>query len=233
MNPHAHAPRPWPASQANASDPGGIAPASLRFRAGRIDDSPQAASDAPWFDAGGLLVLPGIVDLHGDAFERAVMPRPGVTFPYDSALFDVDRQLLANGITTEFHGLTLSWEGGLRGEAYAERMFDSLERMREALGAALRASALRDPPCRRRRDRPGVDPPGPRALPGLERPPARHGAPPGRRPQAAAIRQPRRMRPGHLPGAHPPGHGGGRRRGRRHARTHRLRAGRRPESGLA
>ena len=29
----------------------------------------------------------------------------------------------------------LSWEGGLRGEAYAERMFDSLERMREALGA--------------------------------------------------------------------------------------------------
>ena len=38
----------------------------------------------------------------------------------------------------------LSWEGGLRGEAYAERMFDSLERMREALGAALRASALRD-----------------------------------------------------------------------------------------
>ena len=43
--------------------------------------------------------------------------------------------MLANGITTEFHGLTLSWEGGLRGEAYAERMFDSLERMREALGA--------------------------------------------------------------------------------------------------
>ena len=133
MNPHAHAPgrhrRP------THPDPGGIAPASLRFRAGRIDDSPQAASDAPWFDAGGLLVLPGIVDLHGDAFERAVMPRPGVTFPYDSALFDVDRQLLANGITTEFHGLTLSWEGGLRGEAYAERMFDSLERMREALGA--------------------------------------------------------------------------------------------------
>jgi alpha-D-ribose 1-methylphosphonate 5-triphosphate diphosphatase len=58
-----------------------------------------------------------------------------VTFPYDSALFDVDRQLLANGITTEFHGVTLSWEGGLRGEAYAERMFDALERMRYLMGA--------------------------------------------------------------------------------------------------
>ncbi len=136
MNPHAHAPSPLAGiAGQRILTPGGIAPASLCFRAGRIDDSPHASSDAPWFDAGGLLVLPGIVDLHGDAFERAVMPRPGVTFPYDSALFDVDRQLLANGITTEFHGLTLSWEGGLRGEAYAERMFDSLERMREALGA--------------------------------------------------------------------------------------------------
>jgi len=25
-----------------------------------------------------LVVLPGIVDIHGDAFERQVMPRPGV-----------------------------------------------------------------------------------------------------------------------------------------------------------
>jgi hypothetical protein len=32
-------------------------------------------------DASGLLVLPGIVDIHGDAFERQMMPRPRVTFP--------------------------------------------------------------------------------------------------------------------------------------------------------
>ena len=32
-------------------------------------------------DARGLLVLPGIIDLHGDAFERQIMPRPGVDFP--------------------------------------------------------------------------------------------------------------------------------------------------------
>ena len=29
-------------------------------------------------DARGLKVLPGIVDLHGDAFERQIMPRPDV-----------------------------------------------------------------------------------------------------------------------------------------------------------
>ena len=33
-----------------------------------------------------LLVLPGIVDLHGDAFERQMMPRAGVDFPIDVAL---------------------------------------------------------------------------------------------------------------------------------------------------
>ena len=31
--------------------------------------------------------------------------------------------------------MTLSWEGGLRGEAYAERMFDALERMQHLMGA--------------------------------------------------------------------------------------------------
>jgi len=65
-------------------------------------------------DAGGLLVLPGIVDIHGDAFERQLQPRPGIGFPVGLALQDTEAQLLANGITTAFHGVTLSWEPGLR-----------------------------------------------------------------------------------------------------------------------
>ncbi len=137
MNTHTHAPSPLAGvTGQRILTPRGVEQASLRFHGGLIEGSAAAAPrGAPWFDAGNLLVLPGIVDLHGDAFERAVMPRPSVTFPYDGALFDVDRQLLANGITTEFHGVTLSWEGGLRGEAYAERMFDALERMRHLMGA--------------------------------------------------------------------------------------------------
>ena len=71
-------------------------------------------ADGPRFDASGLLVLPGIVDLHGDAFERQVQPRPGVDFPMDLAVTETEAQLLANGITTAFHGVTLSWEPGLR-----------------------------------------------------------------------------------------------------------------------
>lgn len=112
----------------------GLAEAALQFRDGSIvacDANPTRGM----IDCGDLLVLPGIVDLHGDAFERAVMPRPGVAFPYETALADVDSQLLANGITTEFHGVTYSWEGGLRGHAYAVRMLDTLDAMRPHLGA--------------------------------------------------------------------------------------------------
>jgi len=70
--------------------------------------------DGRRFDARGLLVLPGIVDLHGDAFERQIQPRPGVAFDTGLAMVETERQLLGCGITTAFHGVTLSWEPGLR-----------------------------------------------------------------------------------------------------------------------
>lgn len=89
-------------------------------------------------DAGGLLVLPGIVDLHGDAFERQLMPRPGVDFPVDVALIDSDRQAIANGITTVFHGTTWSWEPGLRGAENARTLLASIEALRPQLAADTR-----------------------------------------------------------------------------------------------
>lgn len=63
-------------------------------------------------DVGGLYVLPGIVDIHGDAFERQLMPRPGVGFATTIGLKDSDRQAVSNGITTVYHGVTASWEPG-------------------------------------------------------------------------------------------------------------------------
>ena len=78
-------------------------------------------------DARGLLVLPGIVDLHGDAFERQIQPRPGVSFPMALALADTEAQMLANGITTGFSGITLSWEPGLRSAATWTGFLDALD----------------------------------------------------------------------------------------------------------
>jgi alpha-D-ribose 1-methylphosphonate 5-triphosphate diphosphatase len=89
-------------------------------------------------NADGLLVLPGIVDIHGDAFERQMMPRPGVDFAMDIALLDSDRQAVANGITTVFHGVTWSWEPGLRGPENARTMLAGIERLRPRLSADTR-----------------------------------------------------------------------------------------------
>jgi alpha-D-ribose 1-methylphosphonate 5-triphosphate diphosphatase len=86
-------------------------------------------------DGSGLLLLPGIVDLHGDAFERQLQPRPGVDFPAVPALVDTDRQLLANGITTAFHGVTLSWEPGLRSVETFRALLAAFDALDGALGA--------------------------------------------------------------------------------------------------
>jgi alpha-D-ribose 1-methylphosphonate 5-triphosphate diphosphatase len=89
-------------------------------------------------DASGLKVLPGLVDLHGDAFERQMMPRPGVDFPVDVALIDSDRQAIANGITTVFHATTWSWEPGLRSGDNARQLLEAIETMRPQLAADTR-----------------------------------------------------------------------------------------------
>jgi len=102
--------------------PGGLRHTELALVDGKIGGgTPEAC-----FDATGLLVLPGIVDVHGDAFERQVQPRPGVEFPIDLALVETERQLLANGITTAFHGVTLSWEPGLRSAGAWRGLVDAL-----------------------------------------------------------------------------------------------------------
>jgi alpha-D-ribose 1-methylphosphonate 5-triphosphate diphosphatase len=103
----------------------GLQPADLLLKDGLIDRIGGGGGGLS-LDASGLLVLPGIVDLHGDAFERQLQPRPGVNFNADLALRDTESQLLANGITTAFHGVTLSWEPGLRSLTAWRAMLDAL-----------------------------------------------------------------------------------------------------------
>jgi len=89
-------------------------------RIAHIGDPPAKATQR--LDVAGAYVLPGMIDIHGDAFERQLMPRPGVHIDHDIALMETDRQLIANGVTTAYHGVTLSWEPGLR-SAEAFRAF--------------------------------------------------------------------------------------------------------------
>ncbi|HUC48753.1 MAG TPA: alpha-D-ribose 1-methylphosphonate 5-triphosphate diphosphatase [Xanthobacteraceae bacterium] len=89
-------------------------------------------------DGSDLIALPGIVDIHGDAFERQMMPRPGVDFALDIALPETDRQVIANGITTIFHCVTWSWEPGLRGPENARNLLAAIDTLQPRLAADTR-----------------------------------------------------------------------------------------------
>jgi alpha-D-ribose 1-methylphosphonate 5-triphosphate diphosphatase len=89
---------------------------ALTIADGVITDGP-----APEVDLTGYFLLPGIVDLHGDGFERHLSPRPSAPFNKARALKSAANELAANGVTTAWLAQSWSWEGGFRsGEATVE-----------------------------------------------------------------------------------------------------------------
>jgi len=110
-------------------------PVHVNAQDGVICDVGSDRAGGGTLDAGGLMLLPGIVDIHGDAFERQIMPRPGVDVALDIGLLDSDRQAVANGITTVFHGVTWSWEPGLRGAENARAILAAIEELKARLAA--------------------------------------------------------------------------------------------------
>jgi len=104
---------------------------SLAIAEGRITRGPL-----PEVDLSGYLILPGIIDLHGDAFERHTRPRASAPFQMETGLRATDRDAAANGITTAYLAQSWSWEGGHRGPDYAIQMMRALE--------AYRAQSLTD-----------------------------------------------------------------------------------------
>ncbi|MCA0920070.1 alpha-D-ribose 1-methylphosphonate 5-triphosphate diphosphatase [Pseudooceanicola nanhaiensis] len=87
----------------------------------------------------GWCVLPGIVDPHGDGFERHLAPRRGALRDVDSGLYAAEAELAANGITTATLAQFWSWEGGMRSPEFACAMLEALERVRPQVATDLRA----------------------------------------------------------------------------------------------
>jgi alpha-D-ribose 1-methylphosphonate 5-triphosphate diphosphatase len=105
--------------------PDGMHHTSVTVEQGRIVEiGGPAQGDV--IDARGLILAPALIDVHGDAFERQVMPRPGVFFPIETAVIDTDRQLASNGIATAYHALTLGWEPGLRDVARGRTLMQAI-----------------------------------------------------------------------------------------------------------
>jgi len=82
-------------------------------------------------DAGGGYVLPGLVDIHCDAIEKEVQPRPGTLFPLEMAFLEFERKLPVHGITSMYHSLSLGVGLSLRGDHLLTRMIELIHRHRK------------------------------------------------------------------------------------------------------
>lgn len=56
-------------------------------------------------DLGERRIVPGFVDLHSDAIEKEIEPRPGARFPTSMAVIELDKKLSMAGITTMYHAI--------------------------------------------------------------------------------------------------------------------------------
>lgn len=100
------------------------------FAAGAVDvfDGRLApCAGAQVVDLSGYWLLPGIIDLHGDGFERQLFPRPSAPFPIRDALAATDREAAAHGVTTAYLAQSWSWEGGMRSPDQAERVMQAVQ----------------------------------------------------------------------------------------------------------
>jgi alpha-D-ribose 1-methylphosphonate 5-triphosphate diphosphatase len=88
------------------------------------------AQSLPEVDLSGYLLLPGIIDLHGDGFEHHMAPRPSARLPLALGLASYDREAAAHGVTTAYLAQGWSWEGGPRGPDHAEAMMAALHSYR-------------------------------------------------------------------------------------------------------
>jgi alpha-D-ribose 1-methylphosphonate 5-triphosphate diphosphatase len=70
-----------------------------------VSAGPVAAGGCEELDGRGRLLLPGFIDIHSDVIENAIQPRPGGRFPVDVALQELDKQLVACGVTAIYHCL--------------------------------------------------------------------------------------------------------------------------------
>ncbi|MEH6644623.1 alpha-D-ribose 1-methylphosphonate 5-triphosphate diphosphatase [Sulfitobacter sp.] len=114
--------------------PSGLHRDGLSFADGVVVDTPVGRA----VDLSGYLVLPGIVDVHGDGFERHLAPRRGAMKQMAEGLVAVEAELAANGITTATLAQFVSWEGGVRSLEFAEQVFSHLRDVAPSMVTDLR-----------------------------------------------------------------------------------------------
>ncbi|QBY01154.1 alpha-D-ribose 1-methylphosphonate 5-triphosphate diphosphatase [Rhodophyticola sp. CCM32] len=100
----------------------GLTRTDLSLSGGYLTETPGRV-----VDLSGYRILPGIVDIHGDGFERHLAPRRGAVTDPAAGLVALEAELAANGITTAVLAQFWSWEGGMRGPDFATRLCAALD----------------------------------------------------------------------------------------------------------
>jgi alpha-D-ribose 1-methylphosphonate 5-triphosphate diphosphatase len=99
---------------------------ALRRDAISIVEGRIAAHGGREIDLSGFRILPGIIDLHGDGFERHMAPRRGAVDHPAAGLAGLDAECAAAGITTAVLAQFWSWEGGMRSPEFAQTLAQTL-----------------------------------------------------------------------------------------------------------
>jgi len=109
--------------------------ASVEVENGRIVKIGESFSKrAGEIDAGRNYLFPGFVDVHSDAIEKGIEPRPNTFFPVDIAVFELDKKIASCGITTMYHSLSFAeLEVGLRSNSTAAGIIREINRFRHKL----------------------------------------------------------------------------------------------------
>ena len=104
---------------------------------GRIAEYGEGAAPAGSADAGGDLIMPGLIELHTDHLEAHYVPRPKVFWDPIAAVVSYDGQLATSGITTVLDSLRVWREDG------AEDVDGRAGVLAKAISAAREANLLR------------------------------------------------------------------------------------------
>src|SRR5215208_3358011 len=84
----------------------------VAFVDGRIAEFGEGSAPAGSEDAGGDLIMPGLIELHTDHLEMHYVPRPKVFWDPIAAVVSYDGQLATSGITTVLDSLRVWREDG-------------------------------------------------------------------------------------------------------------------------
>jgi|TARA_B110000908_G_scaffold171967_1_gene236799 alpha-D-ribose 1-methylphosphonate 5-triphosphate diphosphatase len=106
--------------------PDGLNTRDLSIADGLIADSAAGRK----VNLSGYRILPGIVDVHGDGFERHLAPRRGAMKQLAEGIIAVEAELAANGITTAVLAQFVSWEGSLRSMDFADQVLSAIRDLR-------------------------------------------------------------------------------------------------------